>query len=366
MSDALQKLARARTALILDHPFFGTLALHLEPKESEKTETMATDGRSLFFNSEFVMGINDAELIGVYAHEVMHPAMQHHTRREGREAERWNEAADYAINPMLVESGFTMPQGMLINSDFNGLAAEAIYERLPSKPPKGEGDGEGGEEPKAPGEVLDAPDPDQDAAEWQVTLKQAAQTAKMMGKLPAGVEQMVKEATAPKIDWKAIMRRFVQQTASADYSWRLPNRRYMAQGIYLPELRSESMPPLVVFLDTSGSTQPFMASFLAELRSVVEECQPECTYLVHVDAAVHKVEKFERGELIGDIVPAGLGGTSFLPAFQWAEDENLQPACAIYLTDGYGAYPDAPPSYPVLWVLSQEYKTPWGENVVIQ
>jgi integrase len=42
---------------------------------------MATDGVSLFYNPEFVGTLNAAELAGVLAHEVMHPALQHHTRR---------------------------------------------------------------------------------------------------------------------------------------------------------------------------------------------------------------------------------------------------------------------------------------------
>ena len=357
MSDAMMKLARARTALVLDSPFFGTLALHLEPRESDKTETMATDGRSLFFNAAFVEGLTDSELVGLYAHEVMHPAMQHHTRREGRDATRWNIAADYAINPVLVEAGFVLPKGALIDSRYAGMSSEQIYDRLPPSSPNDE---------SQPGEVMDAPDPATDEAEWKVTVQQAVQTAKMMGACPAGIESLVERVTKPAVDWKAIMRRFVQNAAMADYSWKMPNVRYMAQGIYLPQLRSELMPPLVVFLDTSGSTRPFMDGFLNELRACVDECQPERVYIVHVDAAVHKVEVFERGDEIPTIKPVGLGGTDFNPAFEWADREQVNPACALYITDGEGAYPKDPPDYPVLWALSNPYPTPWGENVVIQ
>ena len=81
-----------RTSLVLDAPFFGTLALKLEPKASTRTETMATDGVSLFYNPQYVMGLPDAHLLAMYAHEVLHPAMLHHTRREGREPTRWNES----------------------------------------------------------------------------------------------------------------------------------------------------------------------------------------------------------------------------------------------------------------------------------
>lgn len=398
MQSASEKLARARTGLVLDHPFFGSLALRLTPVESSRTESMATDGRSLFYNAKYVEALPDAHLLGMYAHEVMHPAMQHHTRREHRDPDMWNEAADFAINQMLIESGFQLWDGALVDKAYSGLGAEQIFDKLsnrPEPPPaddkqddkqeeddkqdegdeegagdEGEGevdqDGEGKPSPgDQPGAVFDAPEQAVDEAEWQVAVKQAIQVAQMMGTLPGGLQQLVEKANAPKVDWKSILRRFVQQSAAADYSWKLPNRRYLAQGLYLPELRSESMPPMVVFLDTSGSTQPFMAAFLAELNAVADECKPESIYLVHVDSAVHKVEKFERGEPLGTVVPMGLGGTSFIPAFEWAETEQIEPGCAIYLTDGEGVYPAVAPSYPVLWCLSNPYPTPWGENVVI-
>jgi predicted metal-dependent peptidase len=75
------RIQKARTTLLLDHPFFGTLLFRLGGRPSSSIATMATDGVSLFYNPEFVDTLNAAELAGVLAHEVMHPALQHHTRR---------------------------------------------------------------------------------------------------------------------------------------------------------------------------------------------------------------------------------------------------------------------------------------------
>ena len=104
------RIQKSRTILLLDHPFFGTLLFRLGAKPSRMVATMATDGISLFYNPEFVETLNAAELIGVLAHEVMHPALQHHTRRGDRSQARWNMACDYAINPMLLDAGLTLPQ----------------------------------------------------------------------------------------------------------------------------------------------------------------------------------------------------------------------------------------------------------------
>jgi predicted metal-dependent peptidase len=121
------RIQKARTALLLDHPFFGSLLFRLGGRASGSIQTMATDGLSLFYNPEFVETLNSAELAGVLAHEVMHPALQHHTRRGDRDRKRWNMACDYAINPLLLDAGLTLPKDVLIDHRFRGMSAERIY-----------------------------------------------------------------------------------------------------------------------------------------------------------------------------------------------------------------------------------------------
>src|SRR5947207_7298870 len=121
------RIQKSRTILLLDHPVFGTLLFRLGAKPSRMVATMATDGISLFYNPEFVETLNATELTGVLAHEVMHPSLQHHTRRGDRNPARWNMACDYAINPMLLDAGLTLPKDVLIDDRFRGMSAERIY-----------------------------------------------------------------------------------------------------------------------------------------------------------------------------------------------------------------------------------------------
>jgi len=397
VNNVKRRLTAARTALVLDHPFFGALALRMDIQEETggRTRTMATDGRSIFYQKDFVTGCSDQELVGLLAHEVMHPAMQHHTRRGDRDSGLWNEAGDYAINPILTEAGFVLPGTPLLDPEYRGLTAEQIYEVLKNSRASDEGDdapedaetpntgdgentaedsGSGTRDPSAdqnsdeverPGAVLDAPDPAQQEAEWQVAVKQATQAAQMMGQLPGGIALAVEEVMKPRVDWKSILRRFVQQSATADYSWRMPNRRYIAGGLYLPELRSESMPTLIVVVDSSASTQAALPTFKAELQSIVEECQPESTIVIMADATVQRVDEIQRGDPI-EFNVEGFGGTDFRPAFEHVDREQLNPACLIYLTDADGIYPDEPCPYPTLWAITvPDRQTPWGETVYI-
>jgi predicted metal-dependent peptidase len=139
------KLSKARTGLILDQPFFGSLALRMPMVEDKGIPTLCTDGKQIRYNPDFVAKLTLDETKGVLAHEVMHPAMQHHTRRGEREPRRFNQAADYAINPILKAARFTLPEGHLDSPAYHGKGAEEIYSMLPVDPPKGKGKGGGGD-----------------------------------------------------------------------------------------------------------------------------------------------------------------------------------------------------------------------------
>ena len=193
------RIQKARTALVLDHPFFGSLLFRLRGKESRSVKTMATDGITLFYNPEFVETLTAATLAGTLAHEVMHPALHHHVRRSGRDQKHWNVACDYAINPLLVDAGLTLPEGVLLDNRFRGMSAEQIYNLLETDSDSDEGSdgedqtracGDGNptpaapeqdgdpEEPSAPetdggiGQVLDAPVADNEESGAQEQMRE--------------------------------------------------------------------------------------------------------------------------------------------------------------------------------------------------
>ena len=287
-----QKPTRARVQLLLTQPFFGTLSLRLKLVPGS-LPTMATDGCRIVYNSDFVDQLKPRELEGVLAHEVLHCALGHQCRRGERNPELWNEAADFAINPILVRNNLTLPAGALNDPAFNNLSAEEIYARLLQR---NSGDGGGSKRdprqtnagggmtgvqretqgaapaPRAGstrhpasnqvgratggnpnsesmrsggfGEVWDATDEQGNPAspaeqrrqehEWSIAAEQALWSAKACGHWPAGVERSLSESRQSRQDWRAILRDFVAATTPADYRWSPPNRRYIACGLYLP------------------------------------------------------------------------------------------------------------------------------------
>lgn len=190
-----------------------------------------------------------------------------------------------------------------------------------------------------------------------------------MGSLPAGFERLVREIVEPQVDWRTILRRFVEDSARNDYSWFPPNRRYIHMGLYLPSLKSEELPPIVFALDTSISvSKKDLSHFAAEITAILEDFRTSCT-VIYCDTEVASVEVFGQDDLPLELHPKGGGGTDFRPPFAWVDEQRLSPSCFIYLTDmGCSRFPDTPP-YPVLWAAvgcrGKEPKVPFGELVKI-
>jgi predicted metal-dependent peptidase len=128
--EARAKVVRARASLVLDHPFFGHLALRLKPVADPTCETAWSDGKTLAYNPLYVRMLPSEKLKGLMGHVVMHPACRHHLRRNGRDPKRWNMACDYAINWILLEAGLSLPDGYLEDPALRGKTAEEIYARL--------------------------------------------------------------------------------------------------------------------------------------------------------------------------------------------------------------------------------------------
>jgi len=356
---AARKVAAARAALILSQPFFGALALRLKVVEDPTCSTAWVDGESMGYSPQFVEGLTPEELQGLICHEVLHVANGHPWRRDNRDPDTWNRAADYSINPIVTDAGLALPAGGLLDSHYKGRFAEWIYDRLGEQ-----GDQQQQEQPQPAGEVRDAPTDAPTEQEWQQATQQAATAAKGRGELGGELRRQVEQILQPRVDWQAVLRRFIDQAARADYTWTQPSPRYIASGLYLPALQSAEMGPLAVAVDTSGSVDKVtLAQLLAEVQAIADELQPAQVHVLSCDTQVRSIDTYERGEPIdGDL--SGGGGTRFQPAFDAIAELDVQPAAIIYLTDLEG--PDAvDPDIPTIWACTTDLIAPWGETVHI-
>ena len=359
----------------------GKNAIGCFPDESvaicgKEITTAATDGHKLIYNPEFVAGLNKRETTGLLVHEIMHCANRHQSRMEARDPERWNAAADLAINSIIREAGFDLPpHGMFPGEGRfghlpDGQSAEWYYSNLPADPG---GDGDGGEggggDPGGCGGVLPAGDSAECAradAEWEIAVAQAEQIAQQKGDLPAGLQRIINEQVRPSAPWREILRRFVNSMAKSDYAWFPPNRRYIAQDLYLPSVRSEDLGTVVVAFDTSGSIgSPEMTQFANEIEAILASFQCKVRLLYHDHEVAGETEWSSTDGPI-EIKPVGGGGTSHIPVFERVDEiaAEEQVTAVICLTDGYTLFPPVPSSIPTLWAINNDQvDPPWGETV---
>lgn len=359
-------LEKAKISLILNEPFFASAALQMEYQEDTTIETAFTNGLVIVYNPDFFTELKQEERVGLIAHEIMHIIMLHHLRIDGRDIEQWNAACDFAINPILQNSGITIPEGGLINSQFEGLSAEEIYNRLNTnkQPRQNEGGGKGANF----GNVVKPPK-EEDLKELEQRAKQMALDAynagKQAGNLPQGMQQIIKDLVEPKQNWKEILNRFVSEVVRNDYTWVKPNPRYLPAGMYLPALESLEIGKIAFAIDTSGSiNNNLFCEFLSEIREAMSLFHVPVT-VIHCDSKIQRVEQLTEDD---KITPVGGGGTAFQPVFDYVNKEMEDAKAIIYFTDGEASDTYKEPVCPVLWAIygNSHFKCDFGEIINVE
>jgi predicted metal-dependent peptidase len=379
------KFEKACHNLILGHPFFGTLMAKLNKVEDIWIDTLCIDGTTLWYNPDYINALTFDETVGVAAHEVGHLALGHHARRGNRDSHEWNVACDFSLNQLLIDDGFTLPHGALIEPRFQGMDAEQIYtirarERSPSssddKPGKPGKDGakdHGGtgsfiDGIGANGEPATATELRDQAEDWQIAAMQAASAAKAAGKLSGAASYIVNDIRKVRSDQWEILREFMTQNTK-EASWLPPNRRYVYQGLYLPGYRDKKqMGEMVIVIDTSGSVfanKQLLDDFNNHTNDILEDTTPETTHVLYWDTECKGYDTYERDDLPITITPHGGGGTAFDGIWSYLALQDIQPSCVVVLTDLYATFGDAP-EYPVLWASVGSDTAPYGDVVKLE
>jgi len=361
------KFQAARIKTLVEQPFFGSLMCGLEIVEDRSQPTAWVDGTRLGYNPDFFEGLTTAEAEFVVCHEILHVALGHHIRIEGRDPGQWNDATDYVINGDLVQMGMTPPIGVLLDKKYTGKTAEVVYSMLEkdrpqgSKPQQGQGN-------SATGHVRPAPQQSEaEKVEAEANMREqvavASQMARAAGSLPGSIERLLKSKLQPKVDWREALHRWFASQAQEDYSWNKRSRRSSAEMILPGRFSEAAAGTFAVAIDVSGSiTSRVLEKFGAELQALKDSVHPERLLLLYFDSGVRKVEDLGPDDLV-NLRAVGGGGTDFHAAPKWLEAQGIEPAALVYLTDMYGSIPPEP-SYPVLWVSTTgDRNTPYGEVV---
>jgi len=398
--------------LILDKPFLGALVLRLPMVTGDPKwcETTFSDGKTFYYNSDYIDALDVEQTQFALSHEALHCALSHFHRRGHRVKHRWDLACDYAINPLLMKDGLKPTPDAMHLLEYEGMTAEEIYPCLEDndnggerdlednksdesdndKPPSHQGSGGGGnkkekeknEQSKGQGEQ----DKDQDdegqggqaaqptgmtqqeedelSLQWEARLAGAAQQALQSGKLEGEMARMVDHLLQPKLPWRMLLARYMSATAREDYSYSRPSSRRGDPAVY-PSMRS-SETNIVVAIDTSGSIgQEEIQEFISEIDAIKSQVRASVTLLT-CDQKLNSgcpwvFEAWDQFKF--DIEIRGGGGTNFKPVFEWVEQQDSTPDLLVYFTDAVGIFPEMEPFFPVTWLGKWKAKVPFGVRV---
>ena len=410
-----EKIQKAKAKLMLEHPYFGTIASALKLEKSDAVEAFLSDGNSLQFNDEYFDAAGVEEVEFALANGAMHTVLKHENRAGDRYEWLWQLATDYTINSMLVNNGLALPDRANFQERFEGMYAEEVYEILRSEITNEElssdenlkeqahdeqgktnkdhlsEEDKGAEEDrdrsrqsassstqKKQSESSDTPIEDQDAGEGGSEMspeeeKQMAeaffeQLFKKMGRqgtLPKNLKFLVPRYFSHQVDWREMLYRYIASYAKSSLSFMPPNMKYLYRGIYLPSLSSDLL-RIVIAIDSSGSVdEKLLGLFLGEVESITQQYPNFEIDLITADAKIQSHEVFLPGESLVYEIRGG-GGTDFRPVFEYIDRHIDHPTLLIYFTDGLGTFPSDEPNYDLLWVMPESQDVPFGEVMLIE
>ena len=339
--------------------FFGALMLFADFKKSEEIPTAATDGKKVIINEDFFRSLTSSQQNGLLLHEVLHMALLHVPRRGAREPKRWNIAADYVVNDLIIRnSKFSLPKGAYKSDhgEYYDKSAEHIYEKIKNINIKDDqldlfevNQGEDAETNQ-----LQGGDAENYWKDKINLLKNSSlySNTKMQGFLPAGIEKEVEAVVEPEVDWRSALWKFISKTPS-DFDDL--DRRFIYRKLYLEGLMTESV-IADVCIDTSGSISPDqLEQFMGELTGILSSYPNVKVNLYYCDTEIFG--PYELGSNSKIPSAKGFGGTSFIPFFKAIErsenDFNEINRVAVYLTDGYGDFPKDC-AIPTLWLATHD------------
>jgi len=362
----------------------------VEVVEKSPFNAMAwTDGKGIFLNKEYIKKYEETygkfstkHYMFLIAHEALHLMLLTLSRMDKRNRILWNMATDYAINSALIndEGIDAMPTNGLYNTRYSNWKAEDIYDDLLkyyenrfnvdnnlSTPSTKES---ANEDNRIQNGITNHKynidvhiDIDESTAE-SVQLKvedimrnHSAKSEKLYNRLL----QLLPEVKFP---WKEVLNKYIKGFIKSNASWKLPSRRGLAIGTYLPRIMKTPFINIAIAIDTSGSiSQDNLNLFFSHLRKILHSFKDFNIELFCFSTEVHKNTLVKLNKILSkkfnfsDYNLESNGGTNIKSAFEYIENHRDDFDIFICMTDGQDNIRDLSFSKTnVIWVIIGDNK----------
>lgn len=295
----------------------------------------------------------------VIAHEILHVALNHASRRQGRDRLLWNLACDFVINSWLIEMNIGIaPEGIYFDKELSGKSADEIYllivkeERLRKKL--------GTLRNKFAGEMIkktqqgcDMLDDDiryfsdfEDACKSSLLRGVFLHEVIGRGDLPADLVAEIKALNQPPIPWQVELAKWISERFPLEESKRTyakPSRRQSStpdipRPRYVRPDDISNSKTFGVVMDTSASMdKKLLAKCLGAIASYSSAQEVKMVRIIYCDAQPYDAGYVNIETLSNKIKVRGGGGTVLQPAIDLLERAKDFPddAPILILTDGF-------------------------------
>lgn len=369
-------MQRAIYAIMCENVFWTVMLGDMPLVATDKVKTAATDGKHIFHNPKWSSKLTLRKAMGTCVHEGYHPMAEHLTRRGNRDFKEWNISGDLAINQMILEDKWELPDGALLDDNYKGMITEAIYDlRMKER----EDRAKKGQDPDDDirkkfdenelGDLIETPDMTEEQKQQEIErlrekVAMAATLAEQAGQMTGALDRFVKSILYPPPSLAEALEQYYAHAVPEDEEdWSRRDTRI--DDFFEPSLSTERMGPVVILGDTSGShTERDIERCVGAIDTVMSTVNPEQIIVIWWDTDLQHVEELEPGDPIV-LHPKGGGGTRMDKALDYIGD-NYEPEAVIMITDCETPWPKQEPDYPLI-VLSTSSKTsPIGSTIRIK
>lgn len=413
---ALKIMMLAKDTITVRFRFFDKALQKLKLKSSPGLRGYKTDGEYLYYDPVVLLHDYKDEpnfAIRLYLHMMLHGVFLHAYRYDKADENFWNIASDIAVENTILEmelEGTAMTRDDEERTIINRLkkwvpviSADKLYREFAVGGISRESEERykrifSMDTHRKRAEYKEEPETFLTQEDWEKIaerVKAELDSFSAKGKNGESITENLKEATKTRYDYDAILRRFAVEgeeiLVNPDefdlifYTYGLKTYGKMPLIEPLEYTENKKVKEFVIVLDTSAScngelVRKFLKKTYDILMSSGSFFKQVNIHILQADARVWEDIKVsdaeEFKELVKDFKLTGFGATDFRPAFAYVQDliekkefENLKGL--VYLTDGYGIYPEKAPGYDVIFAFMDEDKMrpnipSWAIKVILE
>lgn len=407
-------MSYARDSILVNLRFLDVAMSVLTAKPVKNLSCIAADGKSIYYDPVFLLRKYKEEpsyAVRVYLHILLHMIFFHSFRYDKMDREKWNIAADIAVENTLLElgiSGFSLKKDekagrklKVLKEDIGTLTAEKIYHYLKNN-------GMSREEKEDYAECFGMDDhiywEPLEQEELVVTLEQWKKLSERVradlqsfskgGNSGESLNLNLANALKDSYDYGELLRRFTVMSEDMQinddefdyiyYTYGLEHYGNMPLIEPLEYKDSKKIKEFVIALDTSAScrgsvVEAFLKKTYGILKGEENFFKKMNVHIIQCDNEVQKDTKITSREdfdaFLKNETLTGFGATDFRPVFSHVEElcqkgEFTNLKGLIYFTDGYGIYPANMPPYEVMFVFLDNGDEgpevpPWAVKVLL-